>query len=170
MTLLKSSSFSDIKSALSAQAQKNKVADQTHQTETTDITSEAAIVPASENFSKDQYQDIIENFEIGLEKLKDVQWSSKDTEIRLKSLLNNQIDMIIRRDSAQKVLFVNDAFCSAFNLNRQDILGSVYHLNEADSTEGFDQFSAGEEKVTRIITLNVNDETRYISWEHIAVR
>ncbi len=186
MTLLKSSTFSDIKSALSAQARQNQAASQEKNTTATVKAAEAKdLAPVSEasfptasfstkavakEVSKDEFGNIIDSFENAIEMLKDIQWAKKDDEVRLTNLLNNQSDMIIRRDSEKKVLFVNAAFCTGYNVEAEALVDSVFDFDENGQSENFGAFDQGSEIMNRVLSISVNEETRYINWEDIAVR
>ena len=50
----------------------------------------------------------------GLENLRDVQWEMRDSEVRYRDLLDNQLDIILRRDRNGRLSFINDAFCQTF--------------------------------------------------------
>ena len=59
-----------------------------------------------------------ERFERGLEALKDIQWEIRENEARYRDLLDNQADLILRRDTDGCLTFVNQAFCRVFGVDR----------------------------------------------------
>src|SRR5215468_12500909 len=61
-----------------------------------------------------------------LEARKDVQWEFRDNEARYRDLLDNQADVILRRDAQGQLTFVNQAFCRTFGLDRSGVLGHVF--------------------------------------------
>ena len=67
-----------------------------------------------------------ERLERGLEELKDIQWQIRENEARYRDLLDNQADVILRRDAQSRLTFVNRAFCSVFGLEREDVLGRPF--------------------------------------------
>ena len=67
-----------------------------------------------------------ERLERGLEALKDIQWEIRENEARYRDLLDNQADVILRRDSQGRLTFVNQAFCRLFGLERGTVLGRVF--------------------------------------------
>jgi PAS domain S-box-containing protein len=67
-----------------------------------------------------------ERLERGLEALKDIQWEIRENEARYRDLLDNQADVILRRDSRGRLTFVNQAFCRLFGLERGTVLGRVF--------------------------------------------
>src|SRR5215510_8029211 len=67
-----------------------------------------------------------ERLERGLEELKDIQWQIRENEARYRDLLDNQADVILRRDAQGRLTFVNRAFCSVFGLEREEVLGRPF--------------------------------------------
>ena len=67
-----------------------------------------------------------ERLERGLEALKDIQWEIRENEARYRDLLDNQADVILRRDAQGRLTFVNQAFCRLFGLERGTVLGRVF--------------------------------------------
>jgi PAS domain S-box-containing protein len=67
-----------------------------------------------------------ERLERGLEALKDIQWEIRENEARYRDLLDNQADVILRRDSQGRLTFVNQAFCRLFALERGTVLGRAF--------------------------------------------
>ena len=67
-----------------------------------------------------------DRLERGLEELKDIQWEIRENEARYRDLLDNQADVILRRDAEGRLTFVNQAFCRVFGLERRDVLGQVF--------------------------------------------
>ena len=53
-----------------------------------------------------------------LEELKDAHWELSENEARYRDLLDSQDDMISRRDGEGRYLFVNQAFCRTFCVER----------------------------------------------------
>jgi PAS domain S-box-containing protein len=68
-----------------------------------------------------------ERLERGLEALKDIQWEIRENEARYRDLLDNQADVILRRDTQGRLTFVNQAFCRVFELDRAAVLGHVFN-------------------------------------------
>jgi PAS domain-containing protein len=71
----------------------------------------------------DRFVRIGERLERGLEELKDIQWQIRENEARYRDLLDNQADVILRRDAQGRLTFVNRAFCGVFGLEREEVLG-----------------------------------------------
>ena len=78
------------------------------------------------------------HLETSIESLKDVYWELRDNEARYRELLDNQQDIILRRDSEGRLTFVNDAFCRTFSIRRNDILGEFFRPQKVDIVNGLD--------------------------------
>src|SRR5262245_6939285 len=74
----------------------------------------------------DRFVRIGERLERGLEELKDIQWQIRENEARYRDLLDNQADVILRRDARGRLSFVNRAFCGVFGLEREEVLGRAF--------------------------------------------
>ncbi|HET7154012.1 MAG TPA: ATP-binding protein [Hyphomicrobiaceae bacterium] len=61
-----------------------------------------------------------------LEELKDLQWQIRENEARYRDLLDNQADVILRRDAEGRLTFVNQAFCRVFGRERAAVLGQPF--------------------------------------------
>ncbi len=73
-----------------------------------------------------RFMAIGERLERGLEALKDVQWEIRENETRYRDLLDNQTDLILRRDKDGCLTFVNQAFCRVFGIDRSAVLGRPF--------------------------------------------
>jgi PAS domain S-box-containing protein len=74
----------------------------------------------------ERFARIGERLEQGLEHLKDIQWQIRENEARYRDLLDNQADVILRRDADGRLTFVNQAFCRVFGRERADVLGQPF--------------------------------------------
>src|ERR1700730_667218 len=111
--------------------------------------------------------DEIARLEMRLEDFSDRAWEVKEAEDRAKSFLEAQGDVIIRRDSAGCVTYVNDAFCKLAGRTRDELIGSRFVLPVvaqgelavlADGTRVHDQKIAATEA------------PRWIAWRDVMVR
>jgi PAS domain S-box-containing protein len=74
----------------------------------------------------ERFVTIGERLERRLETLKDIQWELRENEARYRDLLDNQSDVILRRDAGGRLTFVNQAFCRLFALERRTVLGRAF--------------------------------------------
>ena len=102
-----------------------------------------------------------------VEELSDRNWELKEIEERAKSFLEAQGDVIVRRDGAGRITFVNDAFCALTGEPREKLLGSNFKPIvieqgdlelKPDGTRVHDQEIAGR------------DGARWIAWRDVVVR
>jgi PAS domain S-box-containing protein len=74
----------------------------------------------------ERFMAVGERLERGLEALRDIQWEIRENEARYRDLLDNQADIILRRDAEACLTFVNQAFCRAFGVERSAVLGRPF--------------------------------------------
>jgi PAS domain S-box-containing protein len=74
----------------------------------------------------ERFVTIGDRLERGLEALKDIQWEIRENEARYRDLLDNQTDLILRRDKDGCLTFVNRAFCRVFGIDRNAALGCPF--------------------------------------------
>ncbi len=102
-----------------------------------------------------------------IEELSDRNWELRETEVRARSLLEAQGDLILRRDTQGRVTYANDAFCALAGVDRTYLIGTAFELPVleqgetavlADGTRMHDQHIAG------------SSGARWIAWREVAVR
>jgi PAS domain S-box-containing protein len=112
-------------------------------------------------------QEEIERLDLRLEDFSDRAWEVKEAEDRAKSFLEAQGDVIIRRDSAGCVTYVNDAFCKLAGRGRDELIGSAFILPLVaqgelavlpDGTRVHDQ------------QIETSEGPRWIAWREVPVR
>ena len=74
----------------------------------------------------ERFARIGDRLERGIEELKDLQWQIRENETRYRDLLDNQADVILRRDAEGRLTFVNQAFCRVFGHDRAAVLGHPF--------------------------------------------
>ena len=74
-----------------------------------------------------RFMSIGEQLQRGLEALKDIQWELSENETRYRDLLDNQADIILRRDSEGRLTFVNEAFRRVFEPDGGNLLGRPFN-------------------------------------------
>ena len=102
-----------------------------------------------------------------IEELEDKNWELREAEERLRSLIESQGDLILRRDAQGRVTYANDAFFALTGPARADLIGQALALRVleqgpvttlADGTRIHDQkIAAGE-------------GARWIAWREVTVR
>ena len=96
---------------------------------------------------------LAERIEHGIERLKDTQWELSDNSVRYRDLLDNQTDVILRRDAEGRLTFVNRALCRVFALSPADILGKPFALPFAgDNAGSAHDASRQDPRVVRLAT------------------
>ena len=105
-----------------------------------------------------------------LEELKDAHWELSENEARYRDLLDSQDDMISRRDSEGRYLFVNQAFCRAFGLSPQQIVGKRFRPDVLDG-QMHGPLAAEHGQRRRFEELVATSKgARWIVWEEHLVR
>jgi PAS domain S-box-containing protein len=102
-----------------------------------------------------------------VENLGDRNWELKEAEERAKSFLEAQGDVIVRRDSEQRITYANDAFCTLAARRRDELIGTVFAppAIERGATELLPDGTRGyDEKIAAA------DGERWIAWREVMVR
>lgn len=104
-----------------------------------------------------------------MEQLQDLHWTINENEERYRDLLDEQADMIIRRDTSGRLTFVNRAFARTFDLNVLDALGSTFQPTVLASDPQSGRAATGLRGRQRRVELVVTRlGTRWIDWdEHV---
>ncbi len=76
--------------------------------------------------SDSRFDDLCETLERRLEQLQDVHWEISETDVRYRDLLDEQADVILRRDADGCLTFVNSAFSRVFGIESEDALGRPF--------------------------------------------
>ena len=107
----------------------------------------------------------------GIESLRDVQWEMRDSEQRYRDLLDNQLDIIMRRDRAGRISFVNDAFCRTFGVDPNSTIGAVFQPRHVGDSKpvAFGRFGNGE-RYQYEQQLMTKTGPRWFSFEDVAIR
>ena len=117
-----------------------------------------------------EFENLAARLENGLEALKDLQWEVRDSQARYRDLLDNQTDVILRRDHSGRLTFVNDAFCRTFGTTHSDIIGSVFTLNvlQGDAPPSFPE-RGGEHRRHYCQRIETANGARWFSWQDYAL-
>lgn len=101
------------------------------------------------------------------ETLIDRNWELKEAEERARSLFESQSDLIVLRDTAQRITFANEAFCVLAKKSRDDLVGSVFNLPVLEQGD-----AALEPDGTRVHDQKIASALgpRWIAWREGLVR
>jgi PAS domain S-box-containing protein len=101
------------------------------------------------------------------ESLADRNWELKESEERARSLFESQSDLIVLRDSEQRVTFANDAFCRLAQKSRSELIGSIFNLPVLEQGD-----TAVEPDGTRVHDQKIASALgpRWIAWREGLVR
>ena len=111
-----------------------------------------------------------ERLERGLEELKDLQWQIRENEARYRDLLDNQADVILRRDAQGRLSFVNQAFCRVFGLERDEVLGRAFAHRVLAGDATVPMAAGGALRQQRYVQeIDTAAGPRWFEWEEHAV-
>jgi PAS domain S-box-containing protein len=131
----------------------------------------AASQPATDSLVTGKVDELAAKLDEGIERLRDVQWELRDSDVRYRDLLDNQVDVILRRDRRGRISFVNDAFCKTFGVDQNTIIGTPFELKvlAGDPTPAIDEASAGQRRhyEQEIATLKGR---RWFLFEELVIR
>ncbi|MHA1165340.1 MAG: ATP-binding protein, partial [Alphaproteobacteria bacterium] len=108
----------------------------------------------------------------GIESLKDLHWELRESEVRYRDLLDHQGDIIIRRDDARRLTFVNDAFCRIFDFDSQDVIGRIFEpvVVEGPALEEIERLPKDGSPRRYEQSIETSDGPRWFAWEEFPVR
>ncbi|MCB1504104.1 MAG: response regulator [Hyphomicrobiaceae bacterium] len=78
---------------------------------------------------KERFNDLCDMLEHRLEQLQDVHWEISETDTRYRDLLDEQSDVILRRDASHRLTYVNSAFVRVFGIEAAEAMGSEFRPN-----------------------------------------
>ena len=115
--------------------------------------------------------DLAEQLENGIETLKDVHWEFRENEARYRELLDNQRDIIIRRNGEGHLTFVNDAFCKTFSCVNTEVLGKPFKPVVV-SGDAANHFGDKKDKCRRhyVQQIETSRGVRWFIWEDFVIR
>jgi signal transduction histidine kinase/CheY-like chemotaxis protein len=100
------------------------------------------------------------------EELADHAWELKEAEARTSSLLEAQGDLIVRRDSAGRITYANDAYCALAGAPRQALIATtatLSRLQEAPASVLPDGTRIHDEQIATA------DGPRWLAWRDVVV-
>jgi PAS domain S-box-containing protein len=101
-----------------------------------------------------------------IEQLRDLEWEISENESLYRDLLDQQSDMIIRRDRDGRLTFANEAFCNAFQVDPTQLLGRPFEP-VALACEGPSRSEASDGTLRRrfVELIETAHGPRWIEWE-----
>ncbi len=105
--------------------------------------------------------------EMRIEELSDRNWELSEAEVRARSLLDAQGDLIARRDAQGLTTYANDAYCALAGVSREQIIGrkpALAVLEQGAAEVLADGTRAHDQKIDSSPT------PRWIAWREVAVR
>jgi PAS domain S-box-containing protein len=102
-----------------------------------------------------------------IEAFSDYNWELREAEERVRSFLETQGDVIVRRDGDGRISYVNDAFCALAGQPREALEGIAFALDIVE-----DGGAAVLPDGTRVYDQKIAsaDGARWIAWREVAVR
>jgi PAS domain S-box-containing protein len=98
----------------------------------------------------------------GLEDIKDAHWALADNAARYRELLDAQRELIVQRTTDGRIVFANRAFCEAFGVQCDAILGTKFEPLVVREDVAEDSSSPGRRVVQ---LLQTGSARRWISWD-----
>ena len=105
-----------------------------------------------------------------LERLSDTAWELRESEERYRSLTDAQGDLVVRRDVAGKVTFVNPAFAAAFGMAPETMIGEPLTAMPVLAAVGDVADGVDREVTARDVRLETAAGPRWYSWVDIRMR
>ncbi|HEY2757725.1 MAG TPA: ATP-binding protein [Pseudolabrys sp.] len=105
--------------------------------------------------------------EAQLDDLRDRNWELREAEVRARSLLEAQGDLILRRDAQGRLSYANDAFCALTGKRRGELLGKatvMAVLEQGAGTVLADGTRVHDQKIAS------TSGARWIAWREVTVR
>ena len=129
----------------------------------------AAFIGVHQALAGRRLTSLTEQLDASLESLKDLQWEAREREARYRDLLDHQGDVILRRDPDLKLTFVNDAFCRAFDLQRETALGEIFALPVLSGGAETPMSLTETERQRRVVELSTSLGPRWFVWEDFTI-
>ncbi len=102
------------------------------------------------------------------EELADQNWQLKDVEERARSFLEAQGDLIVRRNSAGLITYVNDAFCALAGQGREALIGTDFVLPVAE--QGDIGVSPDGARMHDQMITTAGGRPRWIAWREVSLK
>jgi len=98
-----------------------------------------------------------------LEDAKDAHWEFADRASQYRELLDVQRDFVVRRSADGRLVFANRAFCEAFGVRCEALLGSTFEPPVLAEDDRPDEASACDFRVAQLLRTQMGK--RWIAWD-----
>jgi PAS domain S-box-containing protein len=109
----------------------------------------------------------LRDLETRLDEAADRNWEIREAQERAASFFEAQDDVIVRRDPAGAITYVNDAYCALAGRGREQLLATAFTLpvlEQSQSVVMADGARANDQKIA------ASDGARWIAWREVTVR
>ncbi len=116
-----------------------------------------------------------QKLETAMEALADQNWELRESEERYHDLIRTQGDVILRKDLAGRLTYVNEVFCSTFGIQRDDIIGQPFlpEIPEGEAPRLLGDFAGLALPPYRVRydqKIVTQQGPLWFSWEEFAIR
>jgi signal transduction histidine kinase/DNA-binding response OmpR family regulator len=109
----------------------------------------------------------LRDLETRLDEAADRNWEIREAQERTTSFFEAQDDLIVRRDGAGAITYINDAYCALASRRREDLLKTDFALpvlEQGDTSILTDGARAHDQKIAAA------DGARWIAWREVTIR
>lgn len=105
------------------------------------------------------------HIETRIERLEDLKWELSENEVRYRSLLDSQQEMIVRRDVEGRIVFANRSFCRLLGIEGAEIAGRTLELHVIDGERPppITAENARRRRFSQLVATPTGN--RWIEWE-----
>jgi len=108
-----------------------------------------------------------DHIETRIERLEDLKWELSENEVRYRSLLDSQQEMIVRRDVEGRIEFANRSFCRLLGIEGTEIAGRTLELHVIDGERPppITAENARRRRFSQLVATPAGN--RWIEWEEL---